>query len=95
MLHIPPTKILITSPLNPPKNNKKKIHTKEPAFRKMKVSGKRSQENGPKAEKDKTERATGLGRRTKDEIQKSRIKLTARRFQTGGRYQKYPASLQG
>ena len=31
---------------------------------------KSSQENGPKAEKDKTERATGLGRtsRTKEEI---------------------------
>ena len=25
-------------------------------------------ENGPKAEKDKTERATGLGRRTREEI---------------------------
>ena len=34
----------------------------------MEVNGKRSQENGPKAEKDKTERATGLGRRTKEEI---------------------------
>ena len=31
--------------------------------------GKTIQENGPKADKDKTERATGLGRRTtKDEI---------------------------
>ena len=29
---------------------------------------KRSHENGTKAEKDKTERATGLGRRTKEEI---------------------------
>ena len=33
----------------------------------MEVQGKRSQENGPKEEKDKTERAT-LGRRTKEEI---------------------------
>ena len=28
----------------------------------MKVQGKRSQENGPKAEKDQTERPTELGR---------------------------------
>ena len=41
----------------------------------MEVSGKRSQENRPKAEKDKRERATGLGRRTKEEIQESGIKL--------------------
>ena len=32
--------------------------------------GKRSQENGPKAEKDKTEGARGLGRRTKEELKK-------------------------
>ena len=33
----------------------------------MKVWGKRSQDNGPKTEKDKTERATGLGRRTRED----------------------------
>ena len=45
-------------------------HTKEPTFMKMEVYGKRSQENGPnaKAEKDKIERATGLGRRTTEDI---------------------------
>ena len=48
------------------------------------VYGKRGQENGPKAEKDKTETATGLGRRTREEISKSEIKLTALRFPTGG-----------
>ena len=32
----------------------------------MEVQGKRSQENVAEAEKDKTERATGLGRKTKD-----------------------------
>ena len=32
-------------------------------FQKMEVQEKKSQENGPKVEKDKTERATGLGRR--------------------------------
>ena len=30
--------------------------------------GEKGQENGPKTEKDKTERATGLGRRTREEI---------------------------
>ena len=34
----------------------------------MEVQEKRSQENGPKAEKDKTDRATRLGRKTKEEI---------------------------
>ena len=48
----------------------------------------KNMENGPKAEKDKTEIATGLGRRTTEEIQKSGIKLAALRVQTGGRHQK-------
>ena len=55
--------------------------------------GKRSQKYGPKAETDKTERATGLGRRTKKVIWKSGIKLAALIFQTGGRQQS-PTSLQ-
>ena len=46
------------------------------------------------AEKDKTERVTGLGRRTKEEIVKWN-QMAALRFQTGGRYQTSPASLQG
>ena len=45
-----------------------KSHTKEPTFQKMEVMGKTDQENGPKAEKDKTELATGLGRRIREEI---------------------------
>ena len=36
----------------------------------MEVMGKRGQENGPKAEKDKTERVKGLSRRTREEIYK-------------------------
>ena len=36
-----------------------KSHTIEPTLQKMEVYGKRSQENGLKAEKGKTERATG------------------------------------
>ena len=57
--------------------------------------GKRSHENGTKAENDKTERVTGLGRRTTEEIQKSGIKLKTWRFQTGGRHKKFLASLGG
>ena len=44
-----------------------------------------------KTEKDKTERITGLGRRTREDIAK-RNKMTALRFQTGGRHQTSPAS---
>ena len=47
------------------KQTKKTSHTKEPTFRKMEVRGKRSQANGPKAEKGPTERATRLGRRAR------------------------------
>ena len=46
------------------------------------------------AEKDKTERVRGLGRRTREEIVK-RNQMTALRFQTGGRYQTSLASLRG
>ena len=49
---------------------------------------------GQQAENDKTERVTGLGRRTKEEIAKWN-QMTALRFQTGGRHQTSPASLQG
>ena len=46
------------------------------------------------AEKDKTERVTGLGRTTREEIAKWN-QMTALRFQTGGRHQTSPASLRG
>ena len=45
-------------------------------------------------ENDKTERVTGLGRRTREEIAKWN-QMTALRFQTGGRHQTFPASLRG
>ena len=75
---------------SPNRSNKQKdkSHTKEQTFRKMEGWGKR----GPKAEKNQTERATGLGRRTREGIYKSGIKLTALRFQTGGRHQKSPGT---
>ena len=42
------------------------------------------------AENDKTDRVTGLGRRTREEIAKWN-QMTALRFQTGGRHQTSPA----
>ena len=50
------------------KKNTTKNHTKEPTFRKRDVMGGKRQDNVSRAERDKTERATGLGRRTKEEI---------------------------
>ena len=47
-----------------------------------------------KKKKDKTERVTGLGRRTREAIAKWN-QMTALRFQTGGRHQTSPASLPG
>ena len=44
------------------------------------------------AKKDKTERVTGLGRRTREEIAKWN-QTTTLRFQTGARHQTSPASL--
>ena len=46
------------------------------------------------AEKDKTERVTGPGRRIIEEIAKWN-QMTALRFQTGGRHQTSPVSLGG
>ena len=57
-----------SSPNRSKQKQKDKSHTKEPTFPKMEVWGESGQENVPKAEKDKTERATGLGRRTSEEI---------------------------
>ena len=46
------------------------------------------------AENDKTERVTGLGRRTREETAKWN-QMTAPRFQTGVRHQISPASHRG
>ena len=45
---------------------------------------------GQQAEKDQTERITGLGRRTREEIAKWN-QMIALRFQRGGRHQTSPA----
>ena len=59
-------------------------------FGNWKLWGKRSHENGPKAEKDKTKRATGLCRKTREQIYKSGLNLI---FQAGGRHHKSPVLL--
>ena len=57
-------------------------------------SGKSSGEWASRQKKDKTERVTGRGRKTREEIVKLN-QMTALRFQTGGRRQTSPASLRG
>ena len=55
----------------------------------------KNQKSGPAGrKKDETERVTGLGRRTREEIVKWN-QMTAPRFRTGGRHQTSPASLRG
>ena len=78
MLHIPPTNcFLLTAKQEPYK--KAYLVTKilknflEKVFRRK----------GQQVENDKTERVTGLGRRTKEKIAKWN-QMTALRFQTGG-----------
>ena len=90
MLHIPPTNLLLLAVKQEPykkaylltKNieefsGRKKVHQNGPAGKKKK-------------RKEKTERVTGLGRKTKEEIVKWN-QMTALRFQTGRRHQTYPA----
>ena len=55
---------------------------------------KKFRRKGQQAENDKTERVTGLGKRTREEIAKWN-QMTALRFQTGGRDQTSTASLRG
>ena len=84
MLHIPPTKVLISKPIEQTNKKTRAIQKRLPLRKNGNWGKKRYQENAPKAEKDKTERSTGLGRRTRDEILKSGIKLATLRFQIEG-----------
>ena len=54
----------------------------------------KSQKNGPLAEKCQTERARGLGRKTREEIGKGNEIITLR-FQTGGDIRHPPAPFGG
>ena len=77
-LHIPPTNLLLLAA-------KQKPHKKAYLFMKNigEFSGKRLRRKDQQAEKDKTERVTGLGRRTREEIAKWN-QMTALRVRTGG-----------
>ena len=88
MLHIPPTNLLLAA--------KQESYKKACLLTKNieEFSGKSSEEWTIRQKKNKTERVTGLGRRTKEEIAKWN-QMTALRFQTGGRHQTSPASLRG
>ena len=89
MLHIPPTYCL---PLTAKQEPYKKTYLLTKNIEEF--SGKKLRRKGQQAENDKTERVTGLGRRTREEIEKWN-QMTALRFQTGGRHQTSPASLRG
>ena len=89
MLHIPLTSLLLlAAKLEPYK--KANLLTKNIE----EFSRKRLGEWTSRQKKDKTERLTGLGRRTRVEIVKWN-QMTPLRFQTGGRHQKAAASLLG
>ena len=89
MLHISPTNCLLLTAKQEPY---KKAHLSTKYIEEFFL--KKFRRLGQQAEKDKTERVTGLGRRKREEIAKWN-QMTALRFQTGGRHQTSPASLRG
>ena len=85
MLRIPPTNCLLLAAKQEP-YKKAYLLTKN-------IEGffwKKFRREGQQAENDKTEKVTGLGGRTREEIAKWN-QMTALRFQTGGRHQTSPA----
>ena len=70
MLHIPPTNSLL-------------LTAKQEPYKKAYLLTKTFKRTGQQAAKDKTERVTGLGRRTREEIAKWN-QMTALRFRQGG-----------
>ena len=89
MLHIPPTNSLLLTAKQEP--YKKSVSLNEKSGR---IFWEKFRRKGQQAEKDKTERVSGLGRKTREEIAKWH-QMTALRFQTGERHQTSPASLRG
>ena len=88
-LHIPSTNLLFLAAKQ--ESYKKSLSLNEKYGR---IFWKKFRRKDQQAEKDKIERVTGLGRKTREEIAKWN-QMTALRFQTGGRHQTSPASLQG
>ena len=91
ILHKPPTSILLLAAELEP-YRKAYLLTKQ--NKNWKNFLEKVQKKGPAGKKDKTERVTRLGRRTREEIVKWN-QMTALGFQTGGRHQTPPASLLG
>ena len=87
ILYIPPTNLLLLAAKQEP--YKKAYHLTKDI---EEFSGKSLEERTSRQKK--TERVTGLGRRTREEIAKWN-QVTALSFQTGGRHQTSPASLLG
>ena len=80
MLHTLPTNLLLLS-------TKKELYKKAHLLTKNieDLFWKKFRRMDQQAEKDQTERVTGLGRRTREEIAKWN-QMTALRFQAGGRH---------
>ena len=91
-LHIPPTAILI-SPNRSKKERKKEPH-KTAYLSKNWALGKRSQENGPKAENDKTKSIRTKQKNKRGDIEKS-DQTESSEIPDRGRHQKSPASFRG
>ena len=79
MLHIPPTNLLLLTAKQEPYKKAYLLTKNIEEF-----SWKTFRRKGQQAEKDKTVRVKGLGRRTREEMAKWN-QMTALRFQTGGR----------
>ena len=84
MLHIPPTNCLLLTAKQEPYKIAYLLTKNIEEF-----SGKSLEERASRQENDKTERVTGLGRRTREEIAKWN-QMTALRFQTGGKTSDIP-----
>ena len=97
ILHIPPTSFLLSAKQEPYQKQNKTTTTKNLLLSEnySRTFWKKSLETGPAGrKKDKTERVTGLGRGTRQEIVKWN-QMTDLRFQTGGGHQTSPASHRG
>ena len=89
MLHIPPTNCLLLTAKQEPYKKAYLLAKNIEEF-----SGKSLEERVKRRKNDKTEKVTGLDRRTREMIAKWN-QMTALRFQTWGRHQTSPASLRG
>ena len=84
MLHLPPTKQYVPAAKQEPRQTAYHLTKNiEDFLDKKKEKEKKSKENGPVGTKDKTGRAKGVDRRTREEIPKQN-EMIAQRFETGG-----------